>query len=542
MANYLKLNKSYIGNDILKNPEFNMLGPEEVLNADFSQSYPSTVPDIEGVMFNNWETDNADLGGGSYKLEAIPNGYKQTLITLPTVPNDMYKTRLKQDLSSILEVGKIYKVSWTVKGSSNYLLYNLIAKTNGADDITPAASVRMGDNQEAIVVEYEVKVATNTDQYLSFYMATDAQVGDWIEVTNVTIKETGQIDYSPNPIFTGIASGTSVDVISSWSAYGAPVSKNVDNIGGQNNLVIVATGSNQGAALDLVTVPDGMEVNIKIERVTGDLGELSLFLNGYPLGSPLAHISTLSGSVDYTFVKQSGTTNLFFRAGDNSAGTTKYYNITVRPTKVFAYAWNRGGSGVGATGNIALFSNNNLKLTSLAGTSNAIVSSDTSAYTTGTEFVVTFNVLDKSDGVIFEIFDRVNYLPVNVKLGENEFRYKAANNGSNFILNVKSAGPTDEFITLDNIQFQEVKNQPKLIGVDNVSTVSAPTNSTVVINNGLTDGADTVTVTYAEADASSTVQMRNFFQDAIVEAANANNTGKVIEIKSPVLITDIVAS
>jgi len=36
--------------------------------------------------------------------------------------------------------------------------------------------------------------------------------------------------------------------------------------------------------------------------------------------------------------------------------------------------------------------------------------------------------------------------------------------------------------------------------------------------------------------------MRNFFQDAIVESANANNTGKVIEIKSPVLINDIVAS
>ena len=99
-------------------------------------------------------------------------------------------------------------------------------------------------------------------------------------------------------------------------------------------------------------------------------------------------------------------------------------------------------------------------------------------------------------------------------------------------------------VSIENLtnELQEVKNQPKLIGVDNVSTVSAPTNSTVVINNGLTDGADTVTVTYAEADASSTVQMRNFFQDAIVEAANANNTGKVIEIKSPVLITDIVAS
>ena len=35
MANYLKLNKSYIGNDILSNPEFNMLGPDLITNGNF---------------------------------------------------------------------------------------------------------------------------------------------------------------------------------------------------------------------------------------------------------------------------------------------------------------------------------------------------------------------------------------------------------------------------------------------------------------------------------------------------------------------------
>jgi len=89
---------------------------------------------------------------------------------------------------------------------------------------------------------------------------------------------------------------------------------------------------------------------------------------------------------------------------------------------------------------------------------------------------------------------------------------------------------------------QEVVNQPKLIGVDNVSMVSAPTDNTVVINNGLTDGADTLTITYAGASASSRVQMRNFFQDSIIRLANSNNTAEVLEITPPVLITDIVAS
>ena len=539
MANYLKLNKSYIGNDILSNPEFNMLGPEGVLNADFSQSYPSTVPDIEGVMFNNWETDNADLGDGSFRLESIPNGYKQTLLALP---DSTYKSRIKQSIASALEVGKIYKVSWTVKGSSNYLLYNLIAKTNGDNDITPTSSVRMGDNQEAIVVEYEVKVATNTDQYLSFYMATDAQIGDWVEVTNVTIKETGQIDYSPNPIFTGIATGTSVDTISGWSNYnvgGEPTSKNVDDIGGENNLVIVTNGANQGAKLDLTSVPNGMEVNIKIERVTGDTDDGALFVDGFtPLSS--GNIPTSSGSVDFTFVKESGTTALFFRAGGNTTGTTNYYNITVRPTNVFAYNWSRP---TGQAQNGVVFSNQNVTVTTVNGSSdNKAI--ETASIQTGREYEITYDVLDKSDGVELKYYVGSGPYKVikNLSLGVNKVRFTATGNTSFFINATSTSGSTSDFITLDSVEVQEVKNQPKLIGVDNVSTVSAPTNSTVVINNGLTDGADTVTVTYTEADASSTVQMRNFFQDAIVEAANANNTDKVIEIKSPVLITDIVAS
>ena len=36
MANYLKLNKSYIGNDILENPEFATLGPEIIVNGSFT--------------------------------------------------------------------------------------------------------------------------------------------------------------------------------------------------------------------------------------------------------------------------------------------------------------------------------------------------------------------------------------------------------------------------------------------------------------------------------------------------------------------------
>jgi len=131
-----------------------------------------------------------------------------------------------------------------------------------------------------------------------------------------------------------------------------------------------------------------------------------------------------------------------------------------------------------------------------------------------------------------------------LKVGENEFRYtrQSTNNAILFGIDVNSSADIGSSFTFNSISLQEVVNQPKLIGVDNVSMVSAPTDNTVVINNGLTDGADTLTITYAGASASSRVQMRNFFQDSIIRLANSNNTAEVLEITPPVLITDIVAS
>ena len=534
MANYLKLNKSYIGNDLLENPEFNMLGPEEVLNADFSQSYPSTVPDIEGVMFNNWTVENG-LGGSSYRLEAIPNGYKQTLITLPTAPGSVYLTRLKQDLSSVLEVGKVYKISYEIKGSSNYIFYNSVAKLTSQDTLTSTPNISMGDNQETIKVEHEFAVTDLLDsgnnpvtvgQHISFYMSTNAQVGDWIEVTNITLKEIGQVEYSPDPLFSSATKDTSVSALSGWGTWASPVSNNVISSSGKYVLEIVTNGPTQGAWLSLADIPDGMEVNIKIESVTGDVGILLL-------GGENIFIPTESGFVDFTFVKKSNINYLYF--GVDGAGTTNYYNITVRPTNVFAYGWQRNPNEAqeGVT-----FSNNNVTMagqfTKIKGLS--------SSYPSGTEVLLKFDVLSFTEGVNFRVSKGAGEIEIkDLKLGENELRYTTTASQTDVI--ISTSNDSDDYeITLDSISVQEVKNQPKLIGVDNVSTVSAPTNSTVVINNGLTDGADTITITYAEADASSTVQMRNFFQDAIVESANANNTGKVIEIKSPVLINDIVAS
>ena len=486
MANYLKLNKSYIGNDILENPNFDMLGPDLITNGNFETD-------------SNWDVQ-AGAGWQIYGGKAVCDGTSGNLSQNP-----------------VFTEGNIYTITITV-----------------SDYVSGSVQVSAGGGPRGVVSANGTYTFTQTAQNnTTFYLVSNSFEG---AVESVIVRETGQIEYVENGAFYGVTLDQSVSNLPDWSNYGSPDSNAVVTSGGNNVLRIVANGGNQGATLDIGFIPDGMEVNLKIESVTGDIGNGALYLRDVGL------VPTSSGSVDYTFVKESGVYSLFFRAGGNVAGTTEYYNISIQPTNVFAYGYKRKTP---SSGNNVSFSNQNLTLTSVNGLGESSIktASNLISCPKGAEMIFKFNVIDKSDGAIFQISNKVHFVTIDdVKIGQNEFRYKTEASGNNTVLNLKSSGATDEFITLDSIGVQEVKNQPKLIGVDNVSTVSAPTNSTVVINNGLTDGADTVTVTYTEADASSTVQMRNFFQDAIVEAANANNTGKVIEIKSPVLITDIVAS
>ena len=479
MANYLKLNKSYIGNDILENPEFNMLGPDIITNGNFETD-------------SNWSTDDGWL---IYGGKAVCDGTSGNL-----------------EQASILTIGKIYTVTITI-----------------SDYVSGSVQVSVGAGPRDIFTANGTYTVTQTAQpNSSFFIVSSSFEG---AVESVIVQESGQIEFVDNGAFYGVADDTDVTTLTGWSVASASYPATSTNVACSGcKLVIVSGGIYEGAGYDLTGIPNGMEVNLKIESVTGDIGNGALYLNGTGIDIP-----TDSGSVDYTFIKEASNTKLLFRAGFNTAGTTNYENISIQPTNVFAYGWQRNPNEAqeGVT-----FSNNNVTMagqfTKIKGLS--------SSYPSGTEVLLKFDVLSFTEGVNFRVSKGAGEIEIkDLKLGENELRYTTTASQTDVI--ISTSNDSDDYeITLDSMSVQEVKNQPKLIGVDNVSTVSAPTNSTVVINNGLTDGADTITITYAEADASSTVQMRNFFQDAIVESANANNTGKVIEIKSPVLINDIVAS
>lgn len=481
MANFLKLNKSYLGPEVLSNGSFEEYGPDLVTNGDFA-------------------TDSDWIKGAGW---TIFNG---------KASNDGSNGNLQQ--ASILEVGKVYLITITV---SDYVSGNV--------------QVSAGAGPRGIVSANGTYTFIQTAQNnSSFYLVSSAFVGS---VESVSVQESGAVELVDNGQFIGVADGTDVTTLSQWSG-SSLASQDIVN----NSLVCTSNANNQFVALNIPTEL-GTEYKLKVGSIIGGAA------NSLQIQSPLNIIDTTSGSVDVTFTADATTTVIKFYAGDRvGVETTTYANISLQATNQFAYGYERFGTdNIG--GKNSVFDLQAKTVRFIAGTQNPnLISASGNTTTTSQEYLLKIDVESIVGTSDFLWFNGVSYDRIELKVGENEFRYarQGTNNAIYFGIDVNSSADIGSSFTLNSISLQEVVNQPKLIGVDNVSMVSAPTDNTVVINNGLTDGADTLTITYAGASASSRVQMRNFFQDSIIRLANGNNTAEVLEITPPVLITDIVAS
>ena len=480
MANFLKLNKSYLGPEVLSNGSFEEYGPDLVINGDFA-------------------TDSVWIKGAGW---TISNG---------KASNDGSSGNLQQ--SSILEIGKVYLITITV---SDYVSGNV--------------QVSAGAGPRGVVSANGTYTFIQTSQNnSSFYLVSSAFDGS---VESVSVQESGAVELVDNGQFIGVANGTDVATLSQWSG-SSLASQDIVN----NSLVCTSDADNQFVALNVPTV-SGTEYKLKVGSIIGGAA------NSLQIQSPLNIIDTTSGSVDVTFTADATTTIIKFYAGDRvGVDTTTYANISLQATNQFAYGFERDGN----TGQYSIFDlqSTTVRLVAFELNTKVKVKASLPQVTTASqEYLIKIDVAEVVGSAPFIFFNGSTYTEINLEVGENEFRYKRVGSGNSIIFGIQAVNSSQigSSITLNSISFQDVVNQPKLIGVDNVSMVSAPTDSTVVINNGLTDGADTLTITYAGASASSRVQMRNFFQDSIVRLANSNNTAEVLEITPPVLITDIVAS
>lgn len=510
MANFLKLNKSYLGPEVLSNGSFEGYGPELVTNGDFSSG-------LSGWAGND---SAAELSIVNDKIRVTNgDGSAAGFTSISGVPT----------LSVVS--GKTYEIKYeSFQGTSSNAQSQLFLGTT-----FNTGDVLSGTRFQTNGIHSYIFTATATqDLYLLIKIGTVTS-GAYMEFDNISVKQVGIVELVSNGNFTAIADGTAVTTLSQWDTNNL-ASANIQS----SVLQAISSSGGQLVKLNIPTVI-GTEYKFNVASVTGDLADNSISI-WQVSGEDAVSIDVTSGSGSLTFVADTTSTVVNFYAGNRSGvKQTNYANISLQATNQFAYGYLRVGSG-----QYSVFDLQAKTVRFVAeSTTRRAVQAVGSSTTANQEYLVKIDVAEVVGSAPFVYWNgSATFVKVNLKVGENEIRYKrvGTSNGIYFGIEAQDASQVGSSITLNSISWQEVVNQPKLIGVDNVSMVSAPTDNTVVINNGLTDGADTLTITYAGASASSRVQMRNFFQDSIIRLANGNNTAEVLEITPPVLITDIVAS
>ena len=77
-----------------------------------------------------------------------------------------------------------------------------------------------------------------------------------------------------------------------------------------------------------------------------------------------------------------------------------------------------------------------------------------------------------------------------------------------------------------------------LVGLDNLAAIEIGVNSITLTYGKSSAGNDVLNLFYLDASLTSPQQMRNFFQDKMIQAQNANATSLVLDIIPPIEINN----
>jgi len=168
-----------------------------------------------------------------------------------------------------------------------------------------------------------------------FLSGTITNIGDnWVEVDNAPLT-TGSGDFITNGSFDGalgpeevsngsfdgIADGTDIVTLPGWNAYNTVTARIIQN----NQLVLTTTTANTGVRLDVTTLI-GQTYHVTADT-SGDTGAGGIHITPTTIGG--VDQSTVGG-VDFYFTATSTNTTIYWRAGNNAAGTINIDNVSIK--------------------------------------------------------------------------------------------------------------------------------------------------------------------------------------------------------------------
>ncbi len=255
-------NVQILSNDLVQNGDFKQIGSELIPDGNFTNQ----------AAVDYWNI--ADTGGVERATKSLENGFMRLTYD---IANGSALVR-----SGIVTSGKSYKVTFRAKGTAN-------SNFNSIGD-----NVNIPSNPQYVVSN---PTLTNNWQDYEFYVPvssttfrlylTSAQVGDTLDITNISVKEVGQ----------------------NWTLEGG---WSVED----GLLVNNGTGVNLSATQSgFFTVGNKYRVSLNVKSITQ--GSLEIYL-----GFPQSDIKTINSSGSYTYdIVASGNTTFYIKPLSNFIGS-----------------------------------------------------------------------------------------------------------------------------------------------------------------------------------------------------------------------------
>ena len=173
--------------------------------------------------------------------------------------------------------------------------------------------------------------------------------------------------------FTGISDGTDINQVTGWGNYGVVTSRTIIS----EELVLVTTTTNTGAKLTITNAVDGQLYHVTADT-SGDTGANGVYITN--IAGPAVNHSTTNG-VDFYFTATTTNPLIYWRAGDNAAGTINIDNVSVKEVL----------STTGWDSQFAAFINNEAVISVPSGGDHSYIAQSITTYVPGETYTVTFN-------------------------------------------------------------------------------------------------------------------------------------------------------
>lgn len=163
----------------------NSLSSEIIANNNFSTNEAENQANLAGgIQFDSWVESPSS---GSATFTSITNGYRRTAVT---AADQVWQQRVYQNISSSLEIGSVYRFTFTIVSSIDANFTVRIQKLGSTSIQTPRTTTTVLTANVPVTIDEHFVCTDNTDQFVDIWPGNKIMTeGQYYELSNLSLTK-----------------------------------------------------------------------------------------------------------------------------------------------------------------------------------------------------------------------------------------------------------------------------------------------------------------------------------------------------------------